>query len=248
MATVTTNFPSLAAIDATGDKIFTAMSLESATTWAHTAFDNANDLAVSYYVGTPTSTYVAAVLTNGDSIQVYGSNLTGYPQTVTKLVYTANGQDLSVTLEGSVQFASELADPTGYVDKFIVTSGSSVVTANGYINVASDAPATFTSIDLVYGTASLHATGNLSVTDQAVVTGNVTGVTVNDGAMSFSVSGLNMAYTTAVSFDTMTAFLTSALAGNDTVNGTSAGEYLFGYGGADALNAGAGADTLNGGT
>jgi Ca2+-binding RTX toxin-like protein len=248
MANVTSNFTSLASIDAVNTSLDQGVSLIDSISSATDSYDNAVDLDL--VSGSESSTYVTGTLSNGDIIEVFGSNLLGFPFAVTQINYSFTSLGLQVALYGSVSIADDFSEPTGYIDHFVVTSGEAQVTLDGYIDVTGSV-ATFTSFTVEYGSAFMTVNGSFQVDTAPAtpeVSGTVTSVTIGDGTHQATISDIDVSFANFDSYENADQFLAGAQAGNDSVTGTSGSELLMGYGGADTLNGGDGNDSLDGGT
>ncbi len=248
MATVSTNFATQTAFLNAGTSILLADSLEYVAGNAEAAFDSANnyDFATT---STATETFVQGTLENGASATVYGSSLLNNPKTVTQLNYTSG--NFTAQLYGSAYYASDFADPTGYVNKVVVIHGSSTVTLLGNDNLALDNDAIVESAKFQYGSVSVELTGTIDVdidgAYNVTLSGNVNSATLISGASTMTVFGLNLNVNSINTDGDANALFASVLSGADTITGSGNADYLAGYGGADTLKANGGADKVQGG-
>ena len=253
MAIVTTSFSSLTAIDAARDTLNAGLSAESALTWSALANDNLDYYDISYYSVT-SSTWIAGVLTNGDKVDIYGSNFDQFPFTITSTKYSFVDEGVAVTLNSSITVTDSYA--SGYIYSVVVAGpGTGKVTFKGADNINVVGDEYFSSITYQYGTTSLTLGGHFDTATwvgdddyyHSSITGNVTSVSLLSGTYSAKISGINVSYASLADYPTASDFFSFVMAGNDQVNGTTASEYLFGFDGNDTLNGGAGNDTLDGG-
>jgi Ca2+-binding RTX toxin-like protein len=254
MATVTTSFATTTSLESAATALNDSLDLESALILATAAYDYVNYFDVSFY-SAATPAYVAGTLTNGDTFAAYGSNLLGYPYTITQLNYNFVADGISVSEYGAVSEASEFSDQTGYVNKVEVSSATyGKVTILGYDNVALYGDGTVSSVTWARGGATMTMTGSLSAyvfvgTDDyyyASISGTYTAATLSYASQTIQLSGISV--DANADFTTANDFLALTLTGNDQINGTSGAELLNGYAGNDTLAGGLGSDTLIGGT
>jgi Ca2+-binding RTX toxin-like protein len=255
MAIVTTSFSSLTAIDEARDTLNAGMTAEAALTWSALANDNLAYYDISYYTVT-SSTWIAGVLTNGDKVDIYGNNFGAFPFTITSTKYSFVDEGMAVTLNSSITVADAYADPSGYIYSVVVDDpGLGKVTFKGADNINVVGDEYFSSITYQYGTTSLTLGGHFDTDTwvgddgyyHASITGNVTSVSLLSDSYSAKISGINVDYASLASYSSASDFFSFVMAGDDQVSGTTASEYLFGFGGNDTLNGGAGNDTLEGG-
>jgi Ca2+-binding RTX toxin-like protein len=250
MASVSTNFTSLASVESAVNTLETqSLSLTDACLAAAQSFDNVSYYEIAYATFASDS-QIVGYLTNGDYISIYGTNFTGYPITLTRIDYSFASSGVDVSLFGSISQATETSDTTGVLTKVIVNDGLSRFTMIGRDNIAVENESVFTSLVFQYGSISVTYNGTfLDFDDYSTddISGRITSTTLKYGAYALTISGLNVDLNALDALVTPDDFLNFVLAGNDTVTGTAAGEFLAGYGGADVLNGLAGNDTLDGG-
>ena len=252
MPIVNSTFSSLAALEAAATALNSHFSLASTLEWAQAAYDRINFYTAASY-STLTSTQVNGTLTNGDGFATTGTNLLGYPYTVTRLDYQFQGAAIAISEYGAISKASAVSTKTGYINRIdAVTNGFGNVTVLGHDDVTLTGDGTISSVTWQKGGATLAATGSLSAYVQvgadnfyhATVSGSYTNANISYGGQTLSISGMNFDVNGVLT--TAAATLADILAGNDEVNGSTGAEALFGYGGADSISGFAGNDTLEG--
>lgn len=256
MAIVTTNFANGAALE-TGYQAFSdALRLDSALEIARAAFDYASFYPATTY-SSISSTFIAGTNTNGDQFAGYGTNLLGYPYSLTQLDYQFGASEFDVSNHGLINKTSEAASLTGYINRIEVSSvtyGNATVV--GYDDVALGGDGSISSVTWEHGGAVLTGSGLLSGVVSigvdnlyhAAISGSYDALTFTYASQTIQITGIatNDAYLNA-SYASADDFFSGLLAGNDQISGTSASEILKGYAGNDTLFGGLGNDTIMGG-
>src|SRR3954471_10004831 len=111
------SFPSFQSLAQAGSKIDTAFGVTSALEWAQAAWDN-QYLPVASRTSA-SSTSVSGRLSNGDTFSEAGTNLLGFPYTVTQANYHFLSSGVDVALYGSVSYfsATTVNSPTGFINR-----------------------------------------------------------------------------------------------------------------------------------
>ena len=248
MANLTSSFSTLSDANAAYNLLASA-STSSALNSIGNSFSNTSNIAVLSF-SLQSATKIIANLTNGDTTTLYGTNLLGYPQTITRLDYNFSSQNIQLTMLGSVSAANASSDPTGSLNHVVLVDNSlgypTTYTMNGTFYVDAT-PDIITDIKIEINGASLLLAGNLTDDSLGNISGNITSALFTSGTYTANLTNLNMAYSTYDAFTNFTDFLASALRGNDIISGTASGEMLLGFAGDDVLNGLGGNDTLDGG-
>lgn len=256
MATMTTNFSSGALLQNSYDSLSSVYSLTHALEWAQAAYDNLHYYSPSY-LSTYNSSYIKGRLKNGDDFQLWGSNLTSYPQTITEMNYVFNYYGAAtnrVKFQGAITQANATSDETGTINKVDVWSnnwGQVSITGSDNVAVAGDSKITAVSFYNtgwgMGGGVALHLHGDIVASTsivngyyQASISGKYTSATLiyNDPKTMASndfrldISGFSIDANT--NFASVTDILKIALAGNDTITGGS-GVPIDGFAGIDTV-------------
>lgn len=249
-AVVTSSFLTRENINQAADSFDSATSLLASLDEAFTALDSiayANITSESFG-------HLGGYFGFNNTFDIYGSNLTGYPATVTSGIIRLDSGQLIIGISGNLTVANENADVAGNLTQITVRDWLSKITVNTNTNIASDDLINITSLKLEVGSiangnySSLLVSGRLFEVDtEAGFAGTVNSVTLVSNGQSITVSGLRMSYADFDNYATFDDFLASALSAGDSVSGTAANDFLDGYAGADNIKGLAGIDTLEGG-
>ncbi|MBL8448901.1 MAG: calcium-binding protein [Dechloromonas sp.] len=168
-----------------------------------------------------------------------------------------DGRSLGIHMSGGVSVS--LNGLGGYVAEASIHSGYTSVLFRGRVPVTTGTSA-YSSIELTLpGSGSelwrLTLTGQLTDNDFGELSGTVTGMTLSRDSFGsgygfgtvLSVSGIAVPVDRSVGVDDVGAFLGHLFSGDDSIEGTSGVDTLYGYSGDDILDGKAGADTLTGG-
>ena len=252
MATFTSNFPSLAFAEQQYAAVAAQVnSIGSSISTANSAYYNANYYsASSYTIQSPTQ--VAAWLTNGDSVNVLGSNLTGggYPVSITHIDYWFHSSNTTVSFDGSISKASIASPIVGYLSHIQVDGGSWKVLLDGYVDINSVSGSVSSVALITYqgGAEFAHATytGAMTVSGSSVY-GTLATASFSSAGYYGVVTGLSLPVDATDSAITLQDELAVYLGGDDFVYGTAGAEELPAYAGNDTVVAGGGSDVLSGG-
>lgn len=262
MATFTTDFPTLALVESRYSAFEGALALgvSDAVSWGALAYANANYYPVASY-SSVSSTFVSGTFTNGDTFAVTGSNLTGIPYTVSRLVYRFSSLGMTVTLDGSVTYSGS-GEPAGSITRVEVAYARTRIILEGYADVTRDDGLIRTATAIVY-TDSTRTTelgretvrGSISALTQvnaqgSIVTtlgGTISELSFTSAGYQGTVSNVNWTLANVPNTATVADFLAWALGGNDLVSASGGSSELYGYAGNDTLIGGSGNDTLIGG-
>jgi Ca2+-binding RTX toxin-like protein len=261
MATFTTNFPTLAFVESRHSAFESALALSvsNAVSWGSFAYANANYYRVASY-SSISSTFVSGTFTNGDTFAVTGSNLTGSPYTVSRLVYRFSS-GMTVTLDGAVTYSGS-GDPAGSITRVEVAYARSRVIIEGYADVARNDGLIQRATVIAYtdstrtvelgretfrGSIAALTTVNAQGFIVTTLGGTISELSFASAGYQGTVSGVNWNLASVPDTETVADFLAWALNGNDLVSGGTGPNELYGYAGNDTLDGGAGADTMLGG-
>ena len=250
-ATMTTNVSSLSTFDTVAAALNKSFNLGSAASWVQAAYDSTywNSYYNSVTRNQLTSTVVSGTINNAghDPFTLRGSNLLSFPNTITHEDYTFNSYGIHVSMDGSVQTASNYTQ-SGYMTQASVSSDSTgSITMFGNVNVLTKSIA-INSVTWSVDGVTMTATGSIQATVtvgsdnyyHTALTGTYNQMTMTYSGNTIQMSNLSLNPNTI--YSSAPDFFSQALLGNDQINGTSGNDILFGYGGNDVMTGNGGND------
>ncbi len=204
------------------------------------------------YVWNASNTRIDGSISSGGNFIITGSNLLGSVATINYLSYTDNYPAATLQLFGSVTSTDSWAN--GTLTKITYSTSNLSFELIGSIPINSYGTAnSFTASKISYTyTSSGHTVtetfeGSLTFNNDSI-SGTVKSAFFSIDGQYVKLSGLNLSFSffdTNISADYL---FNTVLAGNDTITGTVANQFLYGYAGNDSLISGGVATTMSGGT
>ncbi|WP_370849121.1 calcium-binding protein, partial [Novimethylophilus kurashikiensis] len=243
MATVSTSFSSNSDVDPIAAGMTAASTIYND---AYNAFSYMTDFSkvdIRYY-SSVTPTWVVAILTNGDSISIFGQNLTSFPATLTGVYVSSHNTNVNLSFSGQVTIDGS-GGVSGAITKVAVIDGNATLTMYGTVFGTSNT-GSYSNIVVQENGYTLSLGGSFNESGLNNISGTISSVRISDGIHSIGIAGIHFNYQSFVSYSSFSDFLSVALSGNDTINGSSSAEMLYAYGGNNVLNGLQGNDTLLG--
>ncbi len=204
------------------------------------------------YVWSASNTRIDGSISTGGNFVITGSNLLGSVATINYLSYTDNYPAATLQLFGSVTSTDSWTN--GTLTKITYSTSNLSFELIGTIPINSYGTAnSFTASKISYTyTSGGHTVtetfeGSLTFNNDSI-SGTVKSAFFSIDGQYVKLSGLNLSFSffdTNISADYL---FNTVLAGNDTITGTVANQFLYGYAGNDSLISGGVATTMSGGT
>ena len=255
MATLTTNFQNLSALDNVIDATnSTSPELEGLMNGMLDGF--IDDLYSGTYNEQISATSLRANTYAGGVFSATGS-FSSSPFTITSISYQDPSPKSTLNMYGSVQ-GDVYGNVWGSVSRMTYSSTALSFDISGKISLTGASSYSISSISVTYvagGVTYKQAlTGNMRVDAwSGEVTGTVTSfyLSATSGGVSQSIKATSFSQNAALFFDESTTaqeLLETALSGADTIQGAGANQELYGFGGNDKLISGGVASVMHGGT